>query len=191
MTCIVGLAHSDGVYIAADSLGSGGGVGQEYNTPKLVKLDVFQKQDLSLTKIFLGIGYTSSYRMGDILRYNFTPPPIEVGEDENEYLVKDFIPELIKCFEEHSFVKSKDGTKSGGSFLIGLRNRLFNVQDDFSVLEPSCGYISVGSGQEFAMGAMYAQPKPIDAPSEAVLLAIKAASEFSTTVGGSAAYIKI
>jgi ATP-dependent protease HslVU (ClpYQ) peptidase subunit len=129
--------------------------------------------------------------MGDILRYNFTPPPIEAGEDENEYLVKDFIPELIKCFEEHSFAKNKDGTKSGGSFLVGLRNRLFNVQDDFSVLEPSCGYISVGSGQEFAMGAMYAQPKPIDAPSEAVLLAIKAASEFSTTVGGPAAYIKI
>lgn len=191
MTCIVGLVRKDNVYIGSDSLGSGGGVKQVYCTPKLVKLDVFEKKDLSLSKIALGIGYTTSYRMGDILRYNFTPPPIESDEDENEYLVKDFIPELIKCFDEHSFAKTKEGNKSGGNFLVGLRKRLFHVQEDFSVLEPSCGYTSVGSGQEFAMGAMFAYGKNNTEPEKCIIGAIKAASEFCTTVGGSPDYIKI
>jgi hypothetical protein len=191
MTCIVGLARKDSVYLGSDSLGSGNGVKQVYSTPKLVKLDVFEKRDLSLSKIVLGIGYTTSYRMGDILRYNFTPPPIEVDEDENEYLVKDFIPDLIKCFEEHAFAKIKEGNKSGGNFLVGLRKRLFHVQEDFSVLEPICGYTSVGSGQEFAMGALFAYGKAMVDPEKCVIGAIKAAAEFSTTVGGSPDYIKI
>ncbi len=191
MTCIAGLAKEGKVYIASDSLGSGNGVKQVYATPKLVVLEVFEKKDLSLTKIDLGIGYTSSYRMGDILRYNFTPPAIEQEEDENEYLVKDFIPELIKCFDEHSFAKTKEGTKSGGNFLVGLRGRLFMVQDDFSVLEPECNYTSVGSGQEFALGAMYAYERSSADPIKSVTGAIRAARSFSTTVGGSAEHIII
>ena len=191
MTCIVGLAHKNSVYIAADSLGSGNGVKQEYKTPKLVVLEIFEKNDLSLTKINMGIGYTTSYRMGDILRYAFTPPPIEVAEDENEYLVKDFIPALIKCFDEQSFAKTKDGTKSGGNFLVGLRGRLFEVQDDFSVLEPTLNFASVGSGQEFALGSMYAYMRISLDPLEKIHAAIDAAVEFSTTVGGTTDYIKI
>lgn len=191
MTCIVGLASMGSVYIAADSLGSGNGAKQEYKTPKLAKLEVFEKKDLSLTKINIGIGYTSSYRMGDILRYAFTPPPIEVGEDENEYLVKDFIPELIKCFEEQSFAKVKDGSKSGGNFLVGLRGRLFVVQDDFSILEPSLNFAAIGSGQEFALGSLYAYMKISLDPVEKVHAAVDAAIEFSTTVGGTIGHIKI
>jgi hypothetical protein len=191
MTCIVGIAYSNKVYLGSDSLGSGNGVKQVYITPKLVKLDIFEKRDLTLTKIPLGIGYTTSYRMGDLLRYNFTPPPIEHDEDENEYLVKDFIPELIKCFDDHSFARTKEGTKSGGNFLVGLRKRLFHVQEDFSVLEPSCGYTAVGSGQEFAMGALYAYRRTATEPEKSVVGAIRAATEFCTTVGGTVDCINI
>ncbi len=191
MTCIVGLVSKGEVYLAADSLGSGNGVKQEYKTPKLVKLDIFEKKDLSLAKIPLGIGYTTSYRMGDLLRYNFTPPTIEVGEDENEYLVKEFIPALIECFDEHSFARTKEGNKSGGNFLVGIRGRLFIVQDDFSVLEPELNFASVGSGQEFALGSLYAYMKISLDPVEKVHAAVDAAIEFSTTVGGTVDYIKI
>jgi hypothetical protein len=191
VTCIVGLIATEAVYIGADSLGSGNGVKQVYTTPKLVTLEVFEKKDLSLTKINVGIGYTTSYRMGDILRYHFTPPPIEIDEDENQYLVKDFIPELIKCFDEHSFAKTKEGTKSGGNFLVAIRGRLFHVQEDFSILEPRCGYTAVGSGQEFAMGALFAFSRVQATPEKAVVNSIRAAGEFCTTVGGPVDYIKI
>jgi hypothetical protein len=191
LTCIVGIAIQDAVYIGADSLGSGGGGKQVYSTPKLIKLDALEKKDMSLSKICIGIGYTSSYRMGDILRYNFTPPQIGADTDENEYLVRDFVPDLIKCFEEHSFSKTKEGAKSGGNFLVGVRKRLFHVQEDFSVLEPRSGYTAVGSGQDFAMGALFILKKKLEDPEKAVISAIRAASEFSTTVGGPAECIKI
>lgn len=191
MTCIAGITLRGRVFIGADSLGSGNGVKQTYITPKLALLDVFEKRDLSLTKIPLGIGYTTSYRMGDLLRYNFTPPPIEHDEDENKYLVTDFIPELIKCFDDHSFARTKEGSKSGGNFLVGIRKRLFHVQEDFSVLEPTCGYTAVGSGQEFALGALYAYRRTMDDPEKAIVGSIRAASEFCTTVGGTVDCIKI
>lgn len=185
MTCVVGLVANSKVYIGADSLGSGNGVKQVYNTPKLAVLDInYRKDKYSLQQVPMLIGYTSSYRMGDLLRYKLTPPPLDTIQGINDYLVVDFIPELIKCFEENHFAKTKEGSKSGGNFLIGFEERLFQVQDDFSVLEPECAYTAVGSGQEFAMGAMYALSSVTISPEEQVREAIEAASEFSTTVGG-------
>lgn len=189
MTCVVGLTEGNRVYLAADSLGSGNGVKQQYKTPKLQILTVLQVDELQNSTIQLGIGYTTSYRMGDILRHILKPPKIGISEDENEYLVSKFIPELINCFDDHSYTKSKDGVKTGGYFLVGLRGRLFLVQDDFSVLEPSSGYTSIGSGQEFALGSLYSSCS--SSAAVRVVEAVAAASCFSTTVGGDIDYILI
>lgn len=189
MTCIVGLVSGKYVYIAADSLGSGNGVKQQYKTPKLQRLELLERDGLLRAKIAMGIGYTTSYRMGDILRYVFEPPVIDVAEDENEYLVKQFIPELITCFDEHAYTKSKEGVKTGGNFLVALRGRLFHVQDDFSVLEPEMGYTAIGSGQEFALGSLYSNKSEV--ASMKVEEAVLAASTFSTTVGGKVDYIVV
>lgn len=75
MTCIVGLKHKDKVYIGGDSLGA--------NTAfqKTVRADekVFQKDDM----IF---GFTSSFRMGQILRYSFFPPARIENITDMQYL---------------------------------------------------------------------------------------------------------
>ena len=57
MTCVVGLIEDNTIYLGADSLGSNGHSKSEYRFPK-----VFQNGD------FL-IGYTSSFRMGQMLQY--------------------------------------------------------------------------------------------------------------------------
>jgi hypothetical protein len=187
MTCIAGLVSKPKVYIAADSLGAGNGCKQEYSTAKLIKLPVkMMTGEYTSSLVYMLIGYTSSYRMGDILKYQFEPPTIGLNQDINEYLVSSFVPELIDCFDKNFFTRAKDSAKSGGNFLLGLEGRLFHVQDDFSVLEPVNGYTAVGSGQEFAMGALYALENVTCAPEEALRDAIGAASQFSTTVGGKA-----
>lgn len=185
MTCIVGIVSQNGVLLGADSLASSGSVKEEALTPKLTGIVVSQAvDDHKSVPIKLGIGYTSSYRMGDLLKYSFDPPDIEKDQDANEYLVKLFIPELIACFDKHHFTKTSSGVKEGGEFLVALKNRLFIVQSDFSVLEPSAGYSSVGSGSTVALGALYACNAVNTPVSDAMSIVLAAASEFTTSVGG-------
>ena len=67
MTCIVGLVHADGVTIGADSAGCDGAWG------------IVTRAD---TKLFHNgpflFGFTSSFRMGQLLRYAFKPPPSSI-----------------------------------------------------------------------------------------------------------------
>ena len=190
MTCIVAVRTNNKVVLAADRLGAGNGVKQLFKTTKLAKQPCHRvDSEYKKTKIEIGIGYTTSFRMGDILKSIFVPPDIDNGEDEEEYLITKYVPSLQKCFEEHGFIKSSNGTKTGGNFLLTINGRIFHIQDDFSVLEPELPFLAVGSGQEFALGALYASAVTLT-PVEKALLAIQAAGTFSTTVSKEAEFIE-
>lgn len=181
MTCIVAIAGSPAV-LAADSLGSTSYSKQEYQNKKVITLTCArQNEDFSSTPVKIGIGYTSSFRMGDLLTYCFKPPTIDINQDTLDYLVCSFIPSIITCFDTHHYSRNKDGSKWGGVFLVAVEHRIFIVQDDFSVLEPTCGFASVGSGSEIALGALYANK---DTAINRAKLAVEAASMFTPSVGG-------
>lgn len=128
-------------------------------------------------KVFLinrhvAIGYTSSYRMGQLLRFELSLPAIvdAVGdkrtEDEFEWAVKEFIPAARKVLKDGGYLTTKDGADVGGFFLLAVRGRLFEVASDFQVGEPTPAYVSTGSGEELALGALHALLGPgADAPS--------------------------
>lgn len=181
MTCIVAIAGSPTV-LAADSLGSTNYSKQEYHNKKIITLNCSRQiQDFTSTAVTIGIGYTSSFRMGDLLTYRFKPPSIDINQDCLDYLVSSFVPRVIDCFDTNHYSRNKDGAKSGGVFIVALEHRIFIVQDDFSVLEPTCGFASVGSGSEVALGALYASTGN---NVERAMLAVEAASCFTPSVGG-------
>ncbi len=79
MTCIVGLAHGGRVYMGADSAGVAG-------------LDIDTRRDPKLFKVGdLLIGFTTSFRMGQLLAYGFEPPPRPAGGDVRRWMVVDFV----------------------------------------------------------------------------------------------------
>jgi len=191
MTCIVGIVASNGVVLASDSLGSGGGRKQEYATAKLITLEAAEQvTDLEYKKIQIGLGYTSSFRMGDILKHLFTPPLVKKDVDIENYMVSEFVPAIISCFDDHHYTMTEKGKKEGGNFLVAIKGRLFEVQEDFSVLETTMGFAAIGSGEAVAVGALYALGIEYDGDTTTSALvdkagiAIQAASEFVTTVGG-------
>lgn len=185
MTCIVGVIGNKQVILAADSLASTAHTKEEVLTPKLISLETTEIIDNHmLNPVKIGIGYTSSFRMGDILTYNFSPPKIQKNQPLTEYMVKEFIPELIDCFDKHSFTRSVNAVKEGGCFLVAIKERLFIVQTDFSVLEPTTGYSAVGSGSDLALGSLHTSAMLIQDAKQAAELAVKAASQFCTSVGG-------
>jgi len=143
MTCIVGLRNDKGVILAGDSAGVEG-----FNVTIRKDSKVFKVNNIL-------IGYTSSFRMGQIIRYHLD---ITYSGDEDEYdwMVTVFIPHIRKILQEHGFTKINNNEESGGVFLVGINNRLFIVESDFQVGESNLVYESVGCGEKYAKGYIYA-----------------------------------
>lgn len=151
MTCIVGIVEKkDGrVWIGGDSAGVAG-----YGLTARADEKVFRNGEFV-------IGFTSSFRMGQILRYCFTPPPIKTW-DIWRYMVSEFIPASMKAMRDHGWErKAKDdgwagGEIAGGTFLVGVRGQLFKVEGDFQVGIARDGWAAVGCGDDLARGAIWA-----------------------------------
>ena len=167
MTCIVGIAEKGKVYIGGDSAGVAG-------LQTVVRSDskVFHRQGVSF-------GFTTSFRMGQLLRYKLKVPNHPKTKDDVEYLTTDFIDSVIKCFETNKFA-NKDGEQiSGGSFIIGYRGNIYEVGSDFQLAVPSEGYSSVGCGDQIALGSLFSTKNFKMKPKDRIILALEAATAYS------------
>lgn len=167
MTCIVGITTPSGVYIGGDSAST--------NDSGLQTILAGRKV------FFLGeeenrmlLGCTTSCRMMQLLHYELQLPAYEEGLEVEEYLVTKFVNAVRTCLKGGGFAQKEDEKESGGNFLIGYRGRLFEVQDDYQVSEPTNGYEAVGSGAKFALGSLYATPQLL--PEQRIELALQAAT---------------
>lgn len=169
MTCIVGVIEKEKVYIGGDSAGVGG-------------LDVIIRKDVKVFKVgeFV-IGCTTSFRMLQLIRFSLKPPKIYPDVDLYEYMCTEFVNTLRKCFREGGFIETKDTVERGGSFLIGYKNRLFNIEEDFQVGESVDEFNAVGCGARYALGALKAMDNnlPIE---EKILKSLDVAVYFSAGV---------
>lgn len=172
MTCIIGVIDKEdnSVWIGGDSLGSNGHTKSVELQPK-----VFRRRESE----DVAIGSTSSFRHIDLLRYGgdlFS----EVTHPDHESIVMDVIPKMTALFNE-GIGDDGSGVK-GANLIIGIGNKLYEVQDDYSVLEPAMGFCSVGSGEEVAMGSLITTSK-LDIPtSKRIALALEAAEKYCYSV---------
>lgn len=144
MTCVVGLVEKETVHIGVDSAAVQGWTRRASRVPKVFRRGPFL------------IGYTTSFRMGQLLQHHLDVPPQEAGQDDMEYLVTHFIERVRALLKEKGFTKVEQNTEKGGQFLVGYRGRLYTVESDFQVGEHFDGFEVLGSGSEFALGAMKA-----------------------------------
>jgi hypothetical protein len=126
-------------------------------------------------------GYTSSFRMGQLLQYRLAVP--ERGDRPlEEWMVVDFAEAVRACLKEGGYTKVQESREKVGCFLVGLEGRLFLFDDEHNVLEPSYGYDAVGSGISVARGSLHSTARLRLAPEERLRLALEAACEHVTTV---------
>lgn len=171
MTCIVAIKHNSRVTMGGDSAG-------------VSHLDVTIRKD---PKVFLNgkflIGYTTSFRMGQILRFKFDPPPIPKKQDLFHYMCTSFVDVARRSFKKGGFSEIDSNVESGGHFLIGVGGRLFSIMSDFQVEESAEDYNSVGCGDSYALGALAIQPTDTE-PKKRVIQALQVAEKFSGGVRG-------
>ena len=170
MTCIVGIVHNDRVYIGGDSAGTAG-------WSMTVRAD--QKVFINSGFIF---GFCGSFRMGQLLRYAFTPPAMREDTDLFAYMVTDFIDAVRECFKQGGFAEKDKEAESGGFFLVGTQGRLFQIECDYQVGERLSPWTATGCGEDIALGALYATQGR--SPTKRIHMALDAACEYSAGVRG-------
>lgn len=167
MTCIVAVAQGGNVWMGADSAGVVGLSLRMRNDPKIYRVGKFL------------FGFTSSFRMGQLLGYKFNPPE-QVSMSDEKYMATVFVDELRETLKAGGFVKTDNGVESGGTFLVGYHGHIFKIYDDFQVAEAVEPYDACGCGEDIALGALFAsRGLP---PGERVHLALEAAQTFSAGV---------
>jgi len=169
MTCIVGIEHEGVVYMGGDSAAASGWDIYIETGPKVFVVGEFV------------IGYTSSFRMGQLLQYQLSVKPREEMSDR-AYMITVFAEAVRLLLKDHGYAHIENNEETGGVFLVGYHGHLYRVQDDFAVLQRFDGYAAVGCGQSYALGALEVLDK--SDPQAALEKALEAAEHFSNGVRG-------
>lgn len=169
MACIVGGIENGLVIIGGDSAGVSGLSIQNRTDEKVFRNGEFL------------IGFTSSFRMGQLLRYKFVPPQITT-EDIHRFMATDFVDGIRACLKDGGFATKNCEAEIGGTFLVGVRGRLFVIANDYQVGELAEEFAACGCGDDIALGAMFAtKGLPMK---QRIEIALKAAETFSNGVRG-------
>lgn len=175
MTCIVAVKGGSGsVWLGADTVGAN----DWQVTPRAdSKIVTITGDDAEIV-----CGYTTSFRMGQILRHHVKLPP-KWNKELDDWLVVDVIEAIREAFANHGWDRKEDkGEQWGGSFIMVSAGRIFTVQDDFQLAESRRSYDALGCGQYNAMGALYATEG--QSAKARVETALNAAAELNPFVRG-------
>lgn len=170
MTAIAGIREDGKVWIGGDAAGVGGLSMQTRSDPKVFTNGEF---------VF---GYTSSFRMGQLLEHEFEPPVPFEGETGMAYMVRRFIPAVKHCLKSGGYQTTDDGQEYGGTFLVGYRGELYEVESDYQVARVLQSYHACGCGQDLALGSLHASSQFDLKPKRRLTMALDAAAEFSAGV---------
>lgn len=169
MTCIVALKSNNRIYMGGDCAACGDTSIDHRLDPK-----VFINKDMLF-------GFTSSFRMGQILRYKLKIPKNNKNDDF-EYMCTDFIDSVIHSFEDFGYGKIESNQKFGGMFVIGYNKNIYTVYSDYQVAKQSSEYVSIGIGAPLANGSLYTTSFYDFDPIERIKLALSAAEYHNSNV---------
>lgn len=169
MTCIVAYADGKNVWMGGDSAGV-----------SWHQLTIRADEKVFLNDGYL-MGFTSSFRMGQLLRYRFTPPRRHPSDDLTQFMSTEFVDAVRKCFKDHGYAHVRDNEETGGTFLVGIEGQIFKIESDYQVGKPMLPFDAAGCGEELALGALFAMATRGGKlkPQEVIETALTAAEAFS------------
>jgi len=173
VTCIVAVKDVNGILLAGDTAGTT----SDWGLKTRKDLKVFRAGPAV-------IGFTSSFRMGQLLRYRCVVPDIQTGRDAQEYMATEFIDAVRLALRNGGWMTQEKSQETGGQFIVGVAGRIFCVHTDFSVEEAADEYSACGAGAEVALGSLYSTRfMPVSAETRA-MWALQAAAHFNASVRG-------
>jgi ATP-dependent protease HslVU (ClpYQ) peptidase subunit len=168
MTCIVALKHEGAVWMGADSAGVGGYSMHLRKDPKIYRVGSML------------LGFTSSFRMGQLLGYKLKMPDHDPRMAAEKWMATEFIDACRTCFKDGGWMRKDHDVEEGGFFLVAYQGRVFHVMSDLQVAETLDDYAATGCGVDLALGSLFSSAG--QDPNERVLLSLRAAAHFSAGV---------
>ena len=167
MTCIVGIAKEDKVYIGGERAASDNDVILSTCRPKVgVKGD-------------WAYGFAGSYGTGQLIEL-INLPKVLKNDDPYTILRLVIVEELRKAYETYG----RDLEDNAADWIIGCKGRLFELSSgDWGVIE--INESAIGSGNSFALGSLHTTKQfEVASPIYRIEQALNAAIELSPTCLG-------
>jgi len=129
------------MYMGGDSAGVSG-------------LDITVRSDVKVFKNGpMLFGYTSSFRMGQLLRFKLKIPK-NTCKDDYEYMCTTFVDAVREVFKDNGYSHVNNNEETGGTFLVAYKGKIYSVQNDFQVGMSMEEYDSCGCGKYYALGSL-------------------------------------
>lgn len=171
MTCIVAISKDGKVFMGGDSAGSD--ESEDIIAP-FVMPKVFVRNGYI-------IGYAGSFRFGKLLQYVFDLPVIPKGATTSEKL-DDFMNRVVmQSLKKQAKELDLEKEEMDFDILIGVNGHIFEIGTDWSALENSLSYNTIGSGTKYAIGSLHTTSGWKE-PIKRINVALHAAAEYSMSV---------
>lgn len=168
MTAIVGLVYEGRVYLGGDSASARGWTQTLLAEPKVHRTGPYV------------IGSSGSLRSLQLIRHAFTPPAPTV--DLMSFMATTFVDAVRPVLKDGGWATktNEQEMNTDSMFMVGVNGHLFQVDAAYAVCESTTGYMAIGCGDDFALGAMHAtEGQP---PKQRIRAALAAAAQFSMGV---------
>jgi ATP-dependent protease HslVU (ClpYQ) peptidase subunit len=130
------------------------------------------------------IATAGELRTLNIISHVFKPPAVpRANTNLDKFMVSVFIPALKTCLEEN--MVSRDGAH-GSLLMVVIRGKVYEIGEQFEWCEDTRGIYSIGSGESYALGALYASlPKnfTLENAKQSVKRAIEISAELDAGTG--------
>jgi ATP-dependent protease HslVU (ClpYQ) peptidase subunit len=171
MTCIVAIAKDGKVFMGGDSAGSD--ENEDLISP-FVMPKVFVRNGYT-------IGYAGSFRFGKLLQYVFDLPTVPKTATTSEKL-DDFMNRVVmQSLKKQAKELDLEKEEMGYELLMGVNGHIFEIGTDWSALENSLSYNTIGSGTKYAIGSLHTTSGWKE-PIKRINVALAAAAEYSMSV---------
>ena len=149
MTCCIAYKIKDGIILAADSAGTDEDDNQVLRQdPKLMKIGNFM------------FAISGSFRLRDILMYDFIIPIKAKNETIDKYMRTKFINKFREaCIKKGATKKIDEQDELLGNVIVAYEDKIYQIESDFQVGESIDNFAAIGSGCQLALGALYTLSK--------------------------------
>ena len=172
MTTVIAIQHSDGVEMIADSQINSNG--KPYFHDDMVKI-------VERGKYLIGVaGRVVALQA---IQNSWNPPafPSAYKGSLYNFVITKIVPSL-KMFIDESKMFSEKEKEEGELFsiLLAVKGEVFEIDEDYSVARRADGIYAIGSGADFALGALMAGAESTDAMQIAASLDLNTHAPFMT-----------
>ena len=158
MTTIIGVQNADGCVMASDSRIAA--EGKVYTHPNMVK--AIQRGNYI-------IGGAGDYRALQVVLHGWQPPLVTLKAKENiyEFAINKVVPSLKTTLTNAGIDLTKSSSDDESKFelllIIGINGTLIEIDSEFAVGMNDTGLYAIGSGGDYALGALHAGASILDA----------------------------